>query len=67
MITQLFAPDADVIVNNTNPGTDLINQSIYRKLTEIYSVFSCLRPVGDDELRETWLEVDRGSIEAFGK
>jgi len=25
-----------------------------------------VKPVGDDELRETWLEVERGPIEAFG-
>jgi hypothetical protein len=66
MRTQFFAPDADVIVNNTNRGTDLVNRSIYRKLTKIYSVFSCVKPVGDDELREIWLEVERGPIEAFG-
>jgi len=66
MNSQLFAPDADIIVNNSNSGTDLINRSIYQKLTKIYSVFSCLKPVGDDELRETWLELERGPIEAFG-
>lgn len=66
METQFFAPDADVIVNNTNRETDMFDQSIYRKLTKIYSVFSCVQPVGDDELRETWLEIGRGPIEAFG-
>lgn len=35
-------------------------------LKNIYAVFSCVKPVGDDELRETWLEVERGPIEAFG-
>lgn len=60
METQFFAPDANVIVNNTNRETDMVDQSIYRKLTKIYSVFSCVKPVGNDDLRETWLEVERG-------
>ncbi|MBW6536846.1 MAG: hypothetical protein K0B11_17695 [Mariniphaga sp.] len=66
MKTQLFAPDIDNIINNIKWETAPINPDIYQKLKNVYAVFSCIKPISDDELRETWLEVDRGPIEAFG-
>lgn len=66
MKTQLFAPEIDNIIGNVNRETAPINSDIYQSLKNIYAVLSCVKPVGDDELRETWLEVDRGPIEAFG-
>jgi len=66
MKTQLFAPEIDNIIGYVNRETAPINSDIYQSLKNIYAVLSCVKPVGDDELRETWLEVDRGPIEAFG-
>jgi hypothetical protein len=66
MKIKLFVPNADAILDNANSHKDMVNRNIYQKLTEVYSVFSCVKTVGDDELRETWLEVERGPMEAFG-
>jgi len=66
MKTQLFAPEIDNIIGNVNRETAPINSDIYQSLKNIYAVLSCVKPVGDDVLRETWLEVERGPIEAFG-
>jgi len=66
MKTQLFAPEIDNITDNINRETAPVNFDIYQKMENVYSVFSCVKPVGDDELRETWLEVERGPIDAFG-
>ena len=66
MKTQLFAPEIDNIIGNIKRETAPINPDIYRTLINIYSVFSCLKPVGNDELKEIWVEVERGPIEAFG-
>jgi hypothetical protein len=66
MKTQLFAPEIDNIIGNVNRETAPVNSEIYQSLKNVYAVFSCVKPVGDDELRETWLEVERGPIEAFG-
>ena len=66
METQLFAPEIDNFIDNIKRETAPVNPEIYQKLKNIYAVFSCLKPVGDDELRETWLEVEKGPIEAFG-
>jgi hypothetical protein len=62
MKTQLFAPEIDNIKWETAP----VNSDIYQKLKKVYAVFICVKTIGDDELRETWLEVERGTIEAFG-
>jgi hypothetical protein len=66
MKTQLFAPDIDNILDNIKWDTAPINPDIYQKLKNVYAVFSCVKPVGDDELRETWLKVERGPADAFG-
>jgi hypothetical protein len=66
MKIPLFAPEVDNVIENIKWETAPINSGIYQSLKNIYVVFSCVKPVGDDELRETWLEVKRGPIEAFG-
>ena len=66
MKIPLFAPEVDNVIENIKWETAPINSDIYQNLKNIYSVFSCVKPVGDDELRETWLEIERGPIEAFG-
>jgi hypothetical protein len=66
MKTQLFAPEIDNIIDNIKWQTAPVNPDIYQKLKNTYNVFTCIKTIGDDELRETWLEVERGPIEAFG-
>jgi hypothetical protein len=66
MKTQLFVPEIDALIESIKWETAPINADIYQKLKNAYTVFSCVKPVGDDELRETWLEAERGPMEAFG-
>lgn len=66
MKSVLFAPDIDSFIKNIRSGSDYINPAIYQNLKEIYSVFSCVCPEETDEIRHTWLEVERGPITAFG-
>lgn len=66
MKTQLFTPDIDAYVKNVKPDRGYINSEIYNILKEIYSVFSCILPGESDDIRHTWLEVERGPIAAFG-
>jgi hypothetical protein len=66
METQLFSPDIDNLTDNIKWETTPINLEIYQKLKNVYAVFCCVKTIGEDELRETWLEIERGPIEAFG-
>lgn len=66
MKTRLFTPEIDTVIDENSRETAPLNFSIYQKLKNAYAVFDCVKTIGDDELRETWLEVDRGPIEVFG-
>lgn len=63
---ELYAPQIDAIIERFNPKDDFITPDMYLKMKDIYSIFSCIKSSGDDEIRQMWLEVDRGPIEAFG-
>jgi len=65
--TVLFAPQIDTIIEGKNPENNPITKSAYLKLKDIYNVFSFIKPGDDDEIRQTWIEVDRGPIDAFGE
>ena len=66
MRTKLYAPEIDAILGQASHGQGFVNHIIYLKLKEIYTVFSRVKPVGDDDIRHIWLEVERGGIKAFG-
>ena len=66
MKTKLYAPEIDAILGQASRGQGFVNHAIYLKLKEIYSVISRVKPVGDDDIRHIWLEVERGGIKAFG-
>ena len=63
---KFFAPQIDSVVSNLRPEMDLMSGSIYGNLKEIYKQFSCVKPIGDDDVRQIWMEVERGPLEAFG-
>lgn len=63
---QLFAPQIDTVIENLKSDQDLMNQKILRVLREIYSSFGCIKPGCDDEIRQIWIEVERGPVEAYG-
>ena len=66
MRTKLYAPEMDAILGQASHGQGFVNHFIYLKLKEIYTVFSRVKPFGDDDIRHIWLEVERGLIKAFG-
>lgn len=62
----LFAPHIDGIIEGFNPKSHPVSYDAYLKLVEIYDVFSKVKAGSDDEVRHTWIHVERGPIEAFG-
>jgi hypothetical protein len=65
-ITEFYAPQIDSIIEGSSPGNNQISHGTYLKLKDAYKAFSCIKAGADDEIRHTWLEVDRGPVEAFG-
>lgn len=63
---NLFAPQVDAIIEGFNPENNPITLASYLKLKDIFDVFSYIKPGKDDDIRQTWLEVERGPSEAFG-
>jgi hypothetical protein len=64
--TELYAPQIDAIIEGFNPQNNSITPDMYLKLKVIYNIFSYVKPGEDDDIRHTWLEVERGPLEAFG-
>jgi hypothetical protein len=62
----LFAPQIDVIVKNLHHEKDLVNHNICLKIKNIYSIFSCIKPCDTDDIRQIWLQTERGGIKNFG-
>jgi len=65
-ITKLFAPQINAIIEGFNPENNTITLATYLKLKDIYNVFSYVKSGNDEEIRHTWIEVERGPVEAFG-
>jgi hypothetical protein len=63
---ELYAPQIDSIIERFSPKDDFITPDMYLKMKDIYSIFSCIKSQGDDEIRQIWIEVKRGPVEAFG-
>jgi len=61
-----FAPQIDAIIEGFSPEDNPITLAIYLKLKDVYNVFSYIKSGNDDEIRHTWIEVERGPIDAFG-
>ncbi len=66
MMPPLFAPQIDAVIDNLKSDPGLMNQKIHQGLKEIYVSFGCIKPIGDDDIRQIWIEVERGSVEVFG-
>lgn len=63
---QLYAPQIDSTIERFNPKDDFITPDMYLKMKDIYNIFSCIKSRGDDKIRQIWIEVERGPVEAFG-
>ncbi len=64
--SEFYAPQIDAIIEGPSPGNNQISPGAYLILKDIYKSFSCIKAGADDEYRHTWLEVERGPMEAFG-
>ena len=62
----MYAPQIDTVKERINAEHNTVSHDDYVKLNEIYDAFSIVKPGNDDNNRHTWLEVERGPIEAFG-
>lgn len=66
MMPPLFAPEIDAVMENLKSDPDLMNQNIFQVLKDFNTTFSCVKPFGDDDIRQIWVEVERGPMEVFG-
>jgi len=62
----MFIPQIDNIIDHLQSNPELIDLKIYNKLIAIYKEICCVKPKGDDDIRELWLDVSRGTIKEFG-
>ncbi len=63
--TKLYAPQIDAIIERLGPANVSISSATYQKLIETYKVICNIKPGKEDEIRQIWVEVDLGPIEAF--
>ncbi|MCK4654421.1 MAG: hypothetical protein KAU01_08245 [Candidatus Cloacimonetes bacterium] len=64
---EIFAPQIDNIIEHLQSNPELVDLEIYNKLKAINKEICCIKPKEDDDIRELWLEVSRGTIKNFGK
>lgn len=64
--TKLYAPELDSIIKRFDAKNNPITPELYQRLSDIYDIFSFIKPGKDDDIRHTWLEVERGPVDAFG-
>jgi len=62
----LFAPQIDAIIEGFKPEDNHMTLAIYQTLKDVYNVFSYIKSGNEDEIRYTWIEVERGPFDAFG-
>jgi hypothetical protein len=62
----LYAPQIDDVIGNLKSDPDLMNQKIHLGLMGIYASFISIKPFGDDDIRQIWIEAERGPVEVFG-
>lgn len=65
-IDMVAAPILDNLITRAQSSPDSLCQSENDSLFDIINKLQCLAICGNDELRELWLTVERGSIEDFG-
>ena len=63
----MVAPEIDNLIESFPLDSGSLDFDSYQKLVKIYGVFSCIKPVGDDDTRKIWFQVSRGSINDFGE
>ncbi len=61
-----FAPWIDNMIHRLEHYSTQIDPGTHHQLKAIYLAMSCLKPEDDDDIRQLWIEVQRGSIEDFG-
>ena len=63
---EMCAPQIDSVIPQLENLSGRVDKEMVARLKAIYRAMSCLEPEGDDQVRELWLEVPRGSIQDFG-
>jgi len=66
IMDTLSAPILDNLIVKAQSHPDLLNQAEKNTLLSIIEKLQCVAICGNDERRELWLTVERGSIEDFG-
>jgi hypothetical protein len=65
-IDMIAAPILDNLIAKAQSYLDLLSQSDKDNLQKVIDKLQCIAICGNDERRELWLTVERGSIEDFG-
>ncbi|WP_352422209.1 hypothetical protein [Proteiniphilum sp.] len=63
---MISAPLLDNLIERAQMHPDLLVQTDKEHLLKIIDHLQCVAICGDDEYRELWFTVERGSIEEFG-
>lgn len=65
-VMKLTAPLMDQLISQCKSSLPNIYPVVKDLLTGIYQAMCCIKPEGDDEVRNLWIDIPRGSIRDFG-
>ena len=66
MCSQLTAPLVDNYIQTLNRNSSIVNENTIKIMKELFAELKLIKSCGDDERRELWLEVPKGTIADFG-
>lgn len=66
MSSQLAAPSVDNYIQTLNRNSSIVNENTIKIMKELFAELKIIKSCGDDERRELWLEVPKGTIADFG-
>ena len=66
MSSQLAAPSVDNYIQTLNRNSSIVNENTIKIMKELFAELKIIKSCGDNERRELWLEVPKGTIADFG-
>ena len=66
MCSQLAAPLVDNYIQTLNRNSSIVNENTIKIMKELFAELKIIKSCGDNERRELWLEVPKGTIADFG-
>ena len=66
MGSQLAAPSVDTYIHTLYRNSSIVNEDTIKIMKELFAELRKIKSCGDNERRELWLEVPKGTIADFG-